>query len=123
MKKTARQPSQATSTPPSEGPSAAATAPAALQIAVAVARRPGGVAASSSASEVGKRIAAPRPWTARMAETAADEAIAEFGPAGVVAAALQAELSAARARGIARRMFAAGPVLGRSGSPRWRHRW
>ena len=57
------------------------------------------------------------------AETAADEAIAEFGPAGVVAAALQAELSAARARGIARRMFAAGPVLGRSGSPRWRHRW
>jgi hypothetical protein len=46
------------------------------------------------------------------AAVAARDAIEEFGAAGTVAAALQADLLAARARAIARRMFATGPVLG-----------
>lgn len=45
-------------------------------------------------------------------DVAASDAIREFGPADLVAAALGADLLAARARTIARRMFATGPVLG-----------
>jgi hypothetical protein len=46
------------------------------------------------------------------ATVAARDAILEFGAAGTVAAGLQADLLAASARAIARRMFATGPVLG-----------
>jgi hypothetical protein len=45
-------------------------------------------------------------------DVAASDAIREFGPADAVVAALQGDLLAARARAIARRMFATGPVLG-----------
>ena len=66
-KNTQRQPSWSTSTPPSDGPSAAATAPVALQIATAVARRSGGNSGSSRAREVGTRIAPPAACSTRAA--------------------------------------------------------
>ena len=58
-KKTQRQLVASTSTPPSAGPVAAATAPVAPHSAVAVARCSSGNSGSRSASEVGTRIAAP----------------------------------------------------------------
>jgi hypothetical protein len=45
-------------------------------------------------------------------DVAASDAIREFGPPDVVAAALEADLLAARARAIARRMFTTGPLVG-----------
>ena len=62
-----RQPPQSTSTPPSDGPSAAATAPVAVQIAVAVARWCAGNSASRRPSEVGTRIAPPTACSMRAA--------------------------------------------------------
>ncbi len=67
MKNTQRQPTASTSRPPSDGPRAAATAPVALQIATAVARFSTGNSGSSSASEVGTRIAPAAAWRMRAA--------------------------------------------------------
>jgi hypothetical protein len=58
-KNTQRQPAPSTSTPPSDGPTAAATAPADVQMAVAVARFAAGNSGSSRPREVGTRIAPP----------------------------------------------------------------
>ena len=62
-----RQPPASTSTPPSDGPIAAATAPVAVQIAVAVARCDAGNSGSSSPSDVGTRIAPPTACSSRAA--------------------------------------------------------
>jgi hypothetical protein len=64
-KKTQRQLVASTSTPPSDGPAAAAIAPVAPQRAVAVARCSSGNSGSRSASDVGTRIAAPAACTTR----------------------------------------------------------
>ena len=66
-KKTERQLVAATRTPPRAGPVAAAMPPAAPQSAVAVARCSSGNSGSSSASDVGTRIAAPAACTTRAA--------------------------------------------------------
>ena len=52
---------------PSDGPIAAASAPTAPQRATALARRAAGKAWGTSASEEGRRSAAPRAWSARAA--------------------------------------------------------
>ena len=72
-KKAQRQPPQSTSTPPSDGPSAAATAPVAVQMAVAVARWWAGNSGSSRPSEVGTRIAPPTAWSMRAATSISTE--------------------------------------------------
>src|SRR3954466_11306188 len=64
---TQRQLVRSTSTPPSDGPVAAATAPVAPQIAVAVARLAAGNSGSISPSEVGTTIAPPTAWSTRAA--------------------------------------------------------
>ena len=56
-----------TSTPPREGPVAAATAPAAAQRLVAVARFSAGNASSTSPSDAGIRAAPPTAWITRAA--------------------------------------------------------
>src|SRR5262245_25704271 len=66
-KNTERQPCQSTSSPPSDGPAAAATAPVAPQSAVAVARRSSGNSGSSKPRDAGTSIAAPRAWKPRAA--------------------------------------------------------
>ncbi len=66
-KNTQRHPAASTSAPPSDGPSAAATAPVAPQMPVAVARCASGNSGSSRASEVGTSAAAPAAWTTRAA--------------------------------------------------------
>ena len=74
-KNTSRQSVACTSTPPSEGPVAAATAPVAPHSAVAVARCSIGNSGSSSPSEVGTSTAAPAACTTRAAtRTGTDQA-------------------------------------------------
>jgi len=70
-KNTSRQSAHATSAPPSAGPVAAATAPVAPQIEVAVARCARGNSGSRSASDVGTTAAAPRACTTRAAMSTA----------------------------------------------------
>jgi hypothetical protein len=62
-----RQPPASTSTPPSDGPAAAATAPAAAHSDTAVARFSGANSGNSRPSEVGISAAAPHAWTIRAA--------------------------------------------------------
>src|SRR4051794_30525702 len=64
-KKTQRQPAASTSTPPRDGPTAAAMAPIAPQMPVAVARCCSVNSGSRSASDVGTSAAAPTAWTTR----------------------------------------------------------
>src|SRR5215207_3962349 len=67
MQNSTRQSNASTSTPPSAGPAAAATAADALQRPIAAVRRAGGVSASTNASDAGIISAAPTPCTARAA--------------------------------------------------------
>jgi|GEM_PF-2990507 len=66
-KNTSRQSTHPTRTPPSAGPVAAATAPVAPQMAVAVARCASGNSGSSRASDVGTTAAAPSACSTRAA--------------------------------------------------------
>ncbi len=62
-----RQLLMSTSTPPSDGPSPAASAAEALHRATPCVRSGPGNACSTSASDAGTRIAAPRAWSTRAA--------------------------------------------------------
>ena len=74
-KNTSRQSAHSISSPPSDGPVAAATPPTAPHSAVADARRSGGNSGSSSPSEVGTSSAAPAACSTRAATSAhADQA-------------------------------------------------
>ncbi len=68
-----------TSTPPSAGPAAAASAPAALQAPIAAARRSGAVSASTTASEAGIIAAAAAPWSPRATSSAGSEGASAHG--------------------------------------------
>ena len=68
-----RQPPSSIRTPPREGPIAAAIAPVAVQIAMAVARWEMGNSGRIRAREVGTRIAPPTAWRIRAATRVSTE--------------------------------------------------
>jgi hypothetical protein len=72
-RKTRRQSESSTNAPPRVGPIAAAAAAAAPQRPTPAARRSGGKASRTSASEVGATIAAPMPCTTRKAISSPSE--------------------------------------------------
>ena len=71
--KIACQPNASTSSPPTSGPAANASPMTAPQMPIARRRWSPSNSCASSPSELGKTIAAPRPWTARAAISAPDD--------------------------------------------------